>query len=133
MADVSTAIDELVLRLRARFAAIPREFRAEAARQIKAEQDRTIRAAQDAYGTPWEPKHVGEGDFEFAQPADVTVTPASNGIRVAVVGKVAALHHRGRAKGAIKRGIIPENRKVPAAWNRRLVTLAEKLFTEASR
>lgn len=133
MADASSEIDALILRLRARFAAIPRAFRAEAAREIKAEQDKTIRAEQDAYGAPWEPKHAGEGKFEFAKPADVIVTPSTNGIRVAVVDKVAALHHRGRAAGAIKRAIIPENRKVPAAWNRRLVTLAERLFAEASR
>lgn len=103
------------------------QARPEIATTMRAEVERTIRAQTDAYGEPWKPGRDGELMLEGTQ-----ITTKLRGAKITLrIDGYHARHHRGYAKGGVKRGILPVNGLMPPAMARAIKRTFEKRFEQA--
>ena len=112
MADGRAKLDAWIKMLRTLPADVTREAAPAVADALRADIEASVSRAQSPDGTPWKPKLDGEQALVDAA-QDVTVTPLDSVVLVKFTGKFVR-HHRGMARGGIKRQVIP-TRKVPDA------------------
>jgi hypothetical protein len=128
MADPAFAqVDKMTAFLRGLGKKVIEDARADIARAMKSETERTIAAQTDAYGEPWKPGTEGEQMLEGTQIETKIRGPK---IMLRIVG-YHARHHRGYARGGVKRGILPERGLMPPAMARAVKRVVEKRFLQA--
>lgn len=131
MADPFKVLADKIAQFRFSVADIPDAMIPDVVSAIAAEQTKTIDASQDAYGVPWAPKKSGDPAFSFVSSSDVQVGAAGRVVFIRIKSRVPVLHHFGHAKGHVTRAVIPVA-KMPPAWSRRLLDIANRKFAEAT-
>jgi hypothetical protein len=116
MADGFAQLDGMIARLRALPGLAERAAPA-VADAVREELQRTISAGTSADGETWAPKKDGGKPLQDAEAA-LTVVPVGKRIIIKLRGPEAR-HHRGWARGGVRRPIIPVN-KIPAAMAHRI-------------
>lgn len=131
MADPFKVLADKIAQFRFSVADIPDAMIPDVVSAIAAEQTKTIDASQDAYGVPWPAKKSGDPAFSFVSSSDVQVGAAGRVVFIRLKSRVPVLHHLGYAKGHTARAVIPVA-KMPPAWSRRLIDIANRKFAEAT-
>ena len=95
---------------------------------VLAEQRRTMGQSMSAYAEPWKPTKEGKAPLQHAEKA-LKVMSVNRTVHITLHGPEAR-HHLGRARGKIKRGIIPE-RGLPSAMADSIRNVLQKHFDDA--
>jgi len=102
---------------------------------VRTNIERTITAGTSSYGEPWKPTKQGQQPLRHA--ANALSVIYVSGVRERQIRTIyvilkgpEARHHKGRVKGGLKRGIIPE-RGLPKAMANDLRKVLYQAFNEA--
>lgn len=111
MADGFVRLDAHIARIRA-LPELARKAAPDVALAVEAELERTIAAGTSADGVPWKPRKAGGKPLAGAAAA-LAVVAVGSSVIVTLRGPEAR-HHKGWAKGGIRRPVIPVKDIPPA-------------------
>ena len=126
MSAADAAFDRRLAQLDA-LAKLPRSAAPAIARAVELVQHETIAAGTDPQGRAWPLTKTGEKPLQHAAAA-VTVTPVDGAIVIAVEGHE-ALHDKGKARGHVRRQIIPSG-ALPRKMSAAIGDAVDQAFTE---
>lgn len=128
MADPGYAVfDSLIASLHKLDKALVVEARPALAKIMREDVEASIAAQTDAYGEPWQRAQDGTQMFEGTQARSLV-----RGSKIVLtLDGYHARHHRGYAKGGVKRAILPTQGLIPPKTVSRMKRELEKRFRTA--
>jgi hypothetical protein len=126
MADGHAKLDEWIKMLRELPEETARGALPEVAEALREDLEATAGAGRAPDGSPWPPKKEDGGQALVGVTEDVDVSIVGTVVLVKLSGKFVR-HHRGMARGGVRRQVIP-TRKVPDAVGRAINKALVKSF-----
>lgn len=106
----AAALQEMIDRVR-KLPGLVKEAAPDVAEAVEADLRRTAKAHTDPYGKAWKLTQDGREPLANA-PSEITAAPIGTRIFVRLKGP-SARHNNGRARGGIKREVLPDERGIP--------------------
>jgi hypothetical protein len=126
--DAFAALDDMIERVE-NVKGLAKRAAPDAADAVRACLESTIKAGQDPYGKPWPARKEDGGAPLTGIAGRVKVVAIGARVFVAIDGYVGR-HHLGRARGGVRRQVIPVG-ELPPVMQKRVRDVLAKHFREA--